>query len=72
MMPPEAGTGDERADAPQADAERAACRPCRGTGRVTSNLAGEPHEVVCPWCEGSGTFTPEHDAQDAPHEQAPT
>ena len=31
-----------------------ACRPCRGTGKVVSNLGGTPHEVTCPWCEGTG------------------
>ncbi len=39
------------------------CSACRGTGRVTSSLGGEPHEVTCPWCEGSGRFKPGHDAQ---------
>jgi DnaJ-class molecular chaperone len=39
------------------------CPPCRGTGRVISNLGGEPHEQECPWCEGSGTFLPGHHAQ---------
>ena len=39
------------------------CPPCRGTGKVISNLGGEPREVDCPWCEGSGVFAPGHDAQ---------
>ena len=39
------------------------CRACRGTGKVISALGGEPREVDCPWCEGSGRFIPEHDAQ---------
>jgi hypothetical protein len=30
---------------------------------VISNLGGEAHEMACPWCEGSGKFIPEHDAQ---------
>jgi hypothetical protein len=30
---------------------------------VISNLGGTPQIVDCPWCEGSGTFIPEHDAQ---------
>jgi DnaJ-class molecular chaperone len=30
------------------------CPPCRGTGRVISNLGGEPHAVECPWCHGTG------------------
>jgi hypothetical protein len=44
------------------------CRPCRGTGRVISNLGGAAHEVTCPWCEGGGRFLPDHDAQAAPAE----
>ncbi len=40
------------------------CPPCRGTGKVISNLGGSPSEVTCPWCEGSGLLPPpEHDAQ---------
>jgi DnaJ-class molecular chaperone len=39
------------------------CSPCRGTGRVISNLGGSPHEEPCPWCEGTGRFIPDHDAQ---------
>ena len=41
------------------------CSPCRGTGKVISNLGGSPSEVACPWCEGTGQFIPEHDAQAA-------
>jgi DnaJ-class molecular chaperone len=41
------------------------CRACRGTGRVISGLGGTPNEIVCPWCEGSGEFIPEHNAQEA-------
>jgi hypothetical protein len=37
--------------------------PCRGTGRVISNLGGTPSEVTCPWCEGGGIRLPGHDAQ---------
>ena len=44
-------------------AEPAPCPPCRGTGKVISNLGGAPSEVPCPWCEGTGVFTPGHDAQ---------
>jgi hypothetical protein len=32
---------------------------------VISNKGGTPAEVPCPWCEGSGRFLPEHDAQAA-------
>jgi DnaJ-class molecular chaperone len=41
------------------------CPPCRGRGRVISNLGGSPHEVTCPWCEGTGEVIPGHDAQAA-------
>jgi DnaJ-class molecular chaperone len=41
------------------------CRPCRGTGSVISNQGGTAHPVTCPWCEGTGRFTPGHDAQAA-------
>ena len=40
-----------------------ACMPCRGTGRVISNLGGESQQVVCPWCQGSGTRQTGVDAQ---------
>jgi DnaJ-class molecular chaperone len=39
------------------------CMPCRGTGKVISNLGGTPSTVTCPWCEGSGTRVPGIDAQ---------
>ncbi|HLM51196.1 MAG TPA: hypothetical protein VK279_11665, partial [Solirubrobacteraceae bacterium] len=51
--------------------DRSACSPCRGTGRLTSNLGGTPHEVACPWCEGGGRFIPEHDAHAHPAERPP-
>src|SRR4051794_35623885 len=54
-----ASTGDSDPPAP------VPCSACRGTGRVTSNLGGTPHEVACPWCEGGGRRLPEHDAQAA-------
>ncbi len=41
------------------------CAPCRGTGRLISGFGGEPHEVACPWCDGTGVYTPGHDAQAA-------
>jgi DnaJ-class molecular chaperone len=41
------------------------CSPCRGTGHLLSQLGGTPSQVVCPWCEGSGTQIPGHDAQAA-------
>lgn len=46
-----------------AEANRGACSPCRGTGKVVSALGGEPHEVMCPWCGGTGRFEPGRDAQ---------
>jgi hypothetical protein len=30
-----------------------------------SNLTGTPSTVECPWCDGSGRFLPDHDAQAA-------
>jgi hypothetical protein len=39
------------------------CMPCRGTGKVTSNLGGQSSLVGCPWCEGSGTRQAGIDAQ---------
>jgi DnaJ-class molecular chaperone len=41
------------------------CTPCRGTGTVISALGGTPKPVTCPWCEGTGRYDPEHDAQAA-------
>jgi len=32
---------------------------------VISNLGGSPNEVPCPWCDGTGVFIPDHDAQAA-------
>ena len=55
MTPPDA--------APAEDPGR--CHACRGTGQVISNLGGKPHQVACPWCEGTGRFIPQHDAQAA-------
>lgn len=42
--------------------DRSTCTPCRGTGTVISGLGGAPHEVTCPWCEGTGKWQPGHDA----------
>jgi DnaJ-class molecular chaperone len=47
----------------QEDSSRLECSPCRGTGTVISALGGEPREVTCPWCGGSGRFIPGRDAQ---------
>jgi hypothetical protein len=35
---------------------------------VVSVLGGTPHEVVCPWCRGTGEFIPGLDAQQTPAE----
>ena len=51
------------------DEDRSVCTPCRGTGRLQSNLGGQPHEVTCPWCGGSGRFEPGRDAQEHPAER---
>ena len=52
------------------EGDRGTCTPCRGSGRLTSALGGETHEVTCPWCGGSGRFEPGRDAQEHPAEQA--
>ena len=46
-------------------AEPVPCTVCRGTGTLISNLGGSPSNVDCAWCEGTGVFLPEHDAQAA-------
>ncbi|MBJ7329053.1 MAG: hypothetical protein JHC95_04090 [Solirubrobacteraceae bacterium] len=56
-------TSEETAEIP--------CPPCRGTGKVTSNLGGSPSTVTCPWCEGGGILLPDHDAQAAKRADAP-
>jgi DnaJ-class molecular chaperone len=45
--------------------DRQRCAPCRGTGQLISTKGGESHTVTCPWCEGTGRFIPNHDAQAA-------
>jgi hypothetical protein len=37
--------------------------PCRGSGKVISNLGGSPSTVTCPWCEGGGVRIAGIDAQ---------
>lgn len=37
--------------------------PCRGSGKVISNLGGTPSTVTCPWCEGGGMRVVGIDAQ---------
>jgi DnaJ-class molecular chaperone len=41
------------------------CTACRGTGTVISGLGGTPTPVTCPWCDGSGVYQRDHDAQAA-------
>jgi hypothetical protein len=40
------------------------CMPCHGSGKVISNLGGEPSEVTCPWCRGGGERLTGLDAQE--------
>ena len=51
------GPGTEEAHEPRE------CMPCRGTGKVISNLGGTPSDVTCPWCDGTGVRTAGIDAQ---------
>jgi DnaJ-class molecular chaperone len=39
------------------------CMPCRGSGKVISNLGGTPSTVTCPWCDGGGVRLSAIDAQ---------
>jgi|HubBroStandDraft_6_1064221.scaffolds.fasta_scaffold27582_2 hypothetical protein len=39
--------------------------PCRGTGKVISNLGGESRDVTCPWCQGGAIRLTGIDAQAA-------
>ncbi len=39
------------------------CMPCRGSGRVISNLGGEASKIACPWCLGEGIRQQGIDAQ---------
>jgi DnaJ-class molecular chaperone len=52
-------------DEPSAEYDPERCHACRGTGQVISGKGGTPHEVTCPWCEGTGRFIRDHDAQAA-------
>ena len=53
----------ESTDSSGTPGEPDTCRACRGSGTVISGLGGEPSELKCPWCEGTGTRIPDHDAQ---------
>ena len=40
------------------------CMPCRGSGRVISNLGGTQRTLECPWCGGRGVRASGIDAQE--------
>lgn len=62
------GLDEGSADAPAIDDAHKDCWVCRSTGKLISGADGEPHEVVCPWCEGTTRTIAGHDAQDKPSE----
>ena len=73
MADDDAPAGESAADAgaeKPAD-DRGQCTPCRGTGKLISNLGGTPHDVVCPWCDGTGAFQPGRDAQEFAGRETP-
>lgn len=53
------------AKAPEEPAGPQPCSACRATGNVFANRAGEQVSVACPWCQGTGSWTPGLDAQAA-------
>jgi DnaJ-class molecular chaperone len=53
--------GEETPETP----EPQPCTVCRGLGTLISNLGGSPSTVACAWCDGTGTFLGDHDAQAA-------
>lgn len=62
------GLDEGSADAPVVDDAHRDCWVCRSTGKLISGADGEPHEVVCPWCEGTKVTIAGHDAQEHPSE----
>jgi DnaJ-class molecular chaperone len=64
-QPSEQAQAQASADDGAPGVDSGGCRACRGSGSVVSGLGGDPHEVRCPWCEGSGRFIADHDAQAA-------
>jgi DnaJ-class molecular chaperone len=61
------GEEDEQEEAETAAGESQeprVCMPCHGSGKVISNLGGEPSEVTCPWCRGGGERLVGLDAQE--------
>jgi DnaJ-class molecular chaperone len=57
-------------DGGQGAGEPQPCMPCRGSGRVISNLGGARSELTCPWCRGSGVRIEGVDAQEHQRERA--
>lgn len=62
------GLDEESAETPAVDEAHRDCWVCRSTGKLISGADGEPHDVVCPWCEGTTRTIAGHDAQDKPSE----
>lgn len=54
---------DDGGDSTEASHGPQECMPCRGSGRVISNLGGEANKIPCPWCLGEGIRQPGIDAQ---------
>ncbi len=59
-MASEGSDGEDQTEASHGPRE---CMPCRGSGRVISNLGGTASTVTCPWCEGGGIRLTDIDAQ---------
>jgi len=59
-MASEQGEGVDPTEASHGPQE---CMPCRGSGRVISNLGGSANKVTCPWCQGQGVRHHDIDAQ---------
>jgi DnaJ-class molecular chaperone len=59
-MASEQGDSEDRTEEAHEPRE---CMPCRGSGKLISNLGGAPSTVTCPWCQGSGVRAPGTDAQ---------
>lgn len=54
---------DDNEDLPDASHGPRECMPCRGSGKVISNLGGTASVVPCPWCAGDGVRLAGMDAQ---------
>jgi DnaJ-class molecular chaperone len=70
VKPPRRGSAEDEGEQDEADTtaaesqEARVCMPCHGSGKVISNLGGEPSEVTCPWCRGGGERLSGLDAQE--------